>query len=124
MKALSFGAVLWDIIDGEEFIGGAPFNLAAHLAQCDVETFLLTRIGQDRLGENALREIARFKVNPQWIQSDPHRPTGWAKVTMDSKGQPSYQLPDNPAHLFIESDASMMYSLPSENFDIFCFALS
>jgi len=121
VKALSFGAVLWDIIDGQEFIGGAPFNLAAHLAQCDVEAFLLTRIGQDRLGENALREISRFKVNPQWIQIDLRRPTGWAKVTMDSKGQPSYQFPDDPAHLFIEPDTSMMHSLRRENFDVFCF---
>ena len=50
MKVLSFGAVLWDIIEGQEYIGGAPFNLAAHLAQCGAQVAMMTRVGQDRLG--------------------------------------------------------------------------
>ena len=33
MRALSFGEILWDIIEGAARIGGAPFNLAAHLAK-------------------------------------------------------------------------------------------
>lgn len=33
MKVLSFGELLWDIIEGKPYIGGAPFNLACHLAK-------------------------------------------------------------------------------------------
>jgi hypothetical protein len=29
----AIGEVLWDIIRGQEHIGGAPFNLAAHLSR-------------------------------------------------------------------------------------------
>ena len=32
-KVLSYGEILWDVIDGQAKIGGAPFNLAGHLAR-------------------------------------------------------------------------------------------
>ena len=34
VDVLSFGEVLWDIIDGVPHIGGAPFNFAAHAVKC------------------------------------------------------------------------------------------
>jgi fructokinase len=32
MKVLAFGEILWDIIEKEEHLGGAPFNFIAHTA--------------------------------------------------------------------------------------------
>ena len=37
ISALSFGEILWDIIEGEAHIGGATFNLAAHLSKMGAE---------------------------------------------------------------------------------------
>ena len=31
IRALSVGAVLWDVINEREYIGGAPFNVAVNL---------------------------------------------------------------------------------------------
>ena len=33
MNALAFGEILWDIIEEKPYLGGAPLNLVAHLAQ-------------------------------------------------------------------------------------------
>ena len=46
-RVLAIGEVLWDIIRGQEHIGGAPFNLAAHLARLGCAASILTRIGAD-----------------------------------------------------------------------------
>ena len=50
MKVLAFGEILWDVINGVEHLGGAPFNFAAHMAQCGHETFMVSRLGMDELG--------------------------------------------------------------------------
>ncbi|RXG63474.1 carbohydrate kinase, partial [Candidatus Atribacteria bacterium 1244-E10-H5-B2] len=42
MKALLFGEILWDIIENKPYIGGAPFNLAAHLAKMGLESTLVS----------------------------------------------------------------------------------
>ena len=54
-KVLCIGEVLWDIIRGQEHIGGAPFNLAAHLARLGCEASILTRIGSDARGAGGNR---------------------------------------------------------------------
>jgi hypothetical protein len=39
-KISSFGAIVWDIIEGITYIGGAPFNLVAHTAKCGLPSYL------------------------------------------------------------------------------------
>jgi fructokinase len=121
MKVLSFGAVLWDIIEGQEFIGGAPFNLAAHMAQCGAQASMMTRVGSDRLGDLARLEMARLGVNTQLLQIDPEHPTGWAKVELSGNGVPTFQFPDDPAYNFIEADEVSLKQLNITGFDVICF---
>ncbi|MFW6257069.1 MAG: hypothetical protein ACOC2O_02895 [Bacillota bacterium] len=47
---ICFGEVLWDVIDHKEYIGGAPFNVSAHLAQLNLNPFLISRLGDDEWG--------------------------------------------------------------------------
>lgn len=121
MKALSFGEVLWDLIDGKEHIGGAPFNVAAHLSLLGYESFVLTRVGKDRLGEAALGAMDRLGVVRTYTQVDPERPTGWARVSLDSKGVPTFAFPDNPAYNFIAADTVTLASLKRLKLDAVCF---
>ena len=53
MKVLSFGEILWDIYPDKKYIGGAPFNFAAHLAKHGEEIYMLSCLGKDSLGEEA-----------------------------------------------------------------------
>lgn len=121
IKALCVGEVLWDIIRGEQHIGGAPFNLAAHLARLDCRAGVLTRIGDDALGRAALDAMLRLGVDTTLVQVDPHRPTGWAKVELNDDGVASYRFPDDPAYNFIEADGPMLETLARSNLDAICF---
>lgn len=121
MKALSFGEVLWDLIGDREYIGGAPFNLAAHLAQCGVDVAMMTRIGTDARGGRAHSEMNRLDVRDQFVQVDPARPTGWAKVDLDERGVATFEFPDDPAYNFIEVDDSVLRQLSVSSLDIVCF---
>ena len=64
MKALSFGEILWDIYPTERFIGGAPFNFAAHLARLGAEVCMLSAVGNAALkpAEGALRDQIRANL--------------------------------------------------------------
>jgi fructokinase len=121
LTVLSFGAVLWDIIDGKEYIGGAPFNLAAHLARCGARSYLMTRIGRDARGARALEEMEQLGVETDFAQIDPVRSTGWAKVELDEQGVPVFSFPDEPAYFFIEADDRTLSRLSARRFDVLCF---
>ena len=121
MKVLSIGEVLFDLIDGREYIGGAPFNVAAHLAQLGCEAAMLSRIGTDRLGEAALAEMHRLRVDCQRVQRDVNHPTGWAKVQLNDAGVPTFAFPDDPAYDFIETSGSLVDQLKRAAFDVICF---
>ena len=97
MKALSFGEILWDIIGGEEHLGGAPFNLAAHLSQCDAESFMISCLGKDERGERVLREMKRLNVDSSFVRVDPGHATGTVDVTLSEDGQPSYCINEGVA---------------------------
>lgn len=121
MKTLSYGEVLWDLIDGKEHIGGAPFNMAAHLARLGCASYILSRVGRDRLGKGAILEMDRLKVNRKFAQVDAGRTTGWAKVTLDSKGVASFAFPANPAYDFISANRTTVTALAKHKFDAVCF---
>lgn len=93
MKSLAMGAVLWDIIEKQEYMGGAPFNLTAHLAQLGWDAALLSCVGKDDRGRRAKTEMRKLGVNDRFIYEHAALPTGIAKVALDGKGSPSYELP-------------------------------
>jgi len=76
MKALLFGKILWDIIDSKPYIGGAPFNLAAHLTNMGFKPTLITSVGNDVLGRKALREVEKEVLILLLSESIPICPLG------------------------------------------------
>jgi len=90
LDVVTFGEVLWDVIDGTAHIGGAPFNLAAHSARCGLRAAVISAVGNDTLGDNALIELTRLKVDARWVARNT-MPTGTVTVTLN-RGQPTYQI--------------------------------
>ncbi len=114
---LCFGEVLWDVFDGREAIGGAPFNVAAHLARLGVRSFIYSRVGDDRRGVRARHEAVRFGVRERWLQEDDTRPTGWVDVALNASGQPTFQIGRDAAWDQIEAPtAAAMRDLKMEGF--------
>lgn len=121
IKALSIGAVLWDRIGDKEYIGGAPLNLAAHLAQCGVQSALLTRVGADEAGGRARIEMERLGLQQGFTQIDPMHPTGWAAVDLSEPDGPRYTFPQNPAYDFIEADEDTLAQITAAHVAVVCF---
>jgi fructokinase len=96
MKVLAFGEILWDLIDGHPYLGGAPFNFAAHFARCGNQSFLVSCVGNDNLGWRALSEAGRLGVDCSFVTMHPKVPTGTVDVYLN-KGEPDYSITENVA---------------------------
>ncbi|HZY79065.1 MAG TPA: carbohydrate kinase [Cyclobacteriaceae bacterium] len=96
MKVLAFGEILWDLIDGQPYLGGAPFNFAAHFARCGNQSFLVSSVGNDNLGWRALSEAGRLGVDCTYVNMHTKAPTGTVDVYLN-KGEPDYTIIENVA---------------------------
>lgn len=119
MKVLSFGEVLWDIIEGKNYLGGAPFNFAAHMAQCGAKAYIISRLGKDELGRKAAAMAASYEVNTSLIQWDEKYPTGTVEVVLQ-EGQPDYTIHTSVAYDFIDY-GDVNSKLEEQEFDVFYF---
>jgi fructokinase len=91
-EILCVGEVLWDALPEGLFLGGAPFNVACHLRAAGTPVSMVSRVGHDRLGEEALRRAARYGVGMDLTQVDDTLPTGFVSVAVDEAGIPSYEI--------------------------------
>jgi fructokinase len=89
----AFGEILWDCLPSGRHAGGAPFNVAAHLAQIGVSSFLISCIGQDALGDEILKVARDKNVNTEFIsRARIGLGTGTVLVTVDENGNATYEL--------------------------------
>jgi fructokinase len=89
----AFGEILWDCLPSGRHAGGAPFNVAAHLAQLGKSVSLISAVGQDALGDEILAVAGDKGVNIQFVsRARPGLPTGTVMATVDAKGNATYDL--------------------------------
>ncbi len=89
---VAIGEVLWDVFPKGRHLGGAPLNFAVHAKHLGADAHIISRIGMDELGDQIISALARFRIRLDTMQTDPNRPTGRVNVTLDSKGQPSFEI--------------------------------
>ena len=95
-NVVCFGEILWDVFPEEQKLGGAPFNVAAHLAQLGLRSHIITRVGKDELGNDIIKAVIQKDVFLE-IQVDTFLPTGIVNVLLDEKGIPTYKIQDPAA---------------------------
>lgn len=117
MKSIAYGEILWDIINDIPHLGGAPLNFAAHLSKSGAESFIISKVGNDKLGKTAVEKVGEQGVSIDFISEDSHYPTGTVDVFLVD-GQPDYLIHENVAFDNIESE-SRMDSL--DGYDLFYF---
>jgi fructokinase len=91
-EVLCVGEVLWDALPSGLFLGGAPFNVAGHLHALGVPVGMVSRVGADRLGAEALARLRRSGIATDLVQTDPELPTGFVSVTLDDDGVAAYDI--------------------------------
>ena len=116
MNLLSFGEILWDVFPQEKYLGGAALNFAAHVAKQGGEAYMLSALGKDGLGEEALAITKSWDINAKYVFMLNKYETGKCVVSLDEKGIPSYDLLDNVAYDCIEAPTVF-----EEKFDAFYF---
>ena len=89
---LCAGEMLWDLLPAGDFIGGAPFNVAAHAARLGARALLATRVGSDRRGRLALERGRSFGIDLSLVQIDATLPTGEARVLLDAPGLAHFEF--------------------------------
>jgi fructokinase len=89
----AFGEILWDCLPSGKHAGGAPFNVAAHLAQIGVSSALISCVGRDPLGDEILEVAGHKRVNVEFVtRARIGLPTGTVLVTLDEHGNGTYEL--------------------------------
>ena len=99
---LSFGELLWDMLPDGPVLGGAPANFSANLSNLGISTALISCVGKDRLGDEALKQLERIGINLDYIQRTGTAPTGTVDVQMNSEGSPSYKINTDVAYDHIQ----------------------
>jgi len=99
------GEALVDVFpDGTRRLGGAPFNVACHLAGLGVQPVLVSRVGDDADGARLTEAMRRWGMDLSGIQVDPDLATGEVRVTLKG-GQPTFEILENRAWDRIDSVA-------------------
>lgn len=99
-----FGETLYDVFpEGQSVLGGAPFNVAWHLQGFGLNPLLVTRIGRDSLGEQALQTMQNWGMVTHTVQHDTLYPTGTVGVSIHH-GSPYFEIPPHQAydHITVE----------------------
>lgn len=121
MNFIAFGEVLWDVIDKEEYLGGAPLNLLAHAKIMGADSYLISAIGNDERGQKIAAQLkGDVAVSDTLVQVNEH-PTGWVDVDLSGDGQPTYTIHEEVAFDNIAFTDEMKMSLEQSTYDIFCF---
>jgi fructokinase len=92
-EILCVGEVLWDALPKGLFLGGAPLNVAFHLQALGEAVAVVSRVGDDRLGREALRRISDRGMTTELVQIDAGLETGFVRVSLDEGAEhPSYVI--------------------------------
>jgi fructokinase len=114
-----WGETLVEETGGGPVVGGAPFNVARHLAAFMAPQLMITRIGQDRNGVAVRAEFERFAMQDAGLQVDPIEETGRVVVGRGPQGQRCAIQP-NQAYDYIDQDGALS-ALSAEQPDAICF---
>lgn len=87
---IGLGEILWDIYDNDKFLGGAPANFAIHCQQLGNDGIVVSRIGNDTLGDEIKTALEKRNLITDYLQIDSQKPTGTVQVSLDEKGKPQF----------------------------------
>ena len=98
---LGVGELLWDVLPSGPRLGGAPANFTVMAGRLGNHAAILSRIGRDELGRNAIMRLDSFPVDVANVQIDAAHETGRATVALES-GQPTFTIHQPAAWDFLE----------------------
>lgn len=99
-----YGEALFDMLPEGKRPGGAPFNVACHLAGLGKEPAFISRVGADEEGRELRRVAESVGLSTHHLQNDPVHPTGTVQVSLTGEGVPSYHIERDVAYDHIDCE--------------------
>ncbi len=107
-KVVAFGEVVWDILPNGKVLGGTPSNMVFRCNSFNEEGYLLSRIGDDELGNEALEQLKKLGISDVNVQIDGEFSTGTVKITLDHNKEASFEVVPDVAFDHIEFSAEAL----------------
>lgn len=86
---LGIGELLWDLLPDGPRLGGAPANFSVMAGRLGNHAAILSRIGRDDLGREAVHLLDPLPADTSFLQIDPLHETGRVSISLN-QGQPEY----------------------------------
>jgi fructokinase len=99
---VAYGEILWDLMPSGAVLGGAPFNFVYRVNSLGHRGLMISRLGNDELGDRALEIVEGLGLETGYLQRDEDYPTGTVEVSFDERKNPDYRIIPNVAYDFIE----------------------
>lgn len=87
---IGLGEALFDCLPTGRKLGGAPANFAYHVSQFGFQSYAISAIGNDELGQEIIDTFEQVGLHYCLPKVD--YPTGTVQVTLDEKGIPQYEI--------------------------------
>ncbi|MCK3686268.1 PfkB family carbohydrate kinase [Maribellus sp. YY47] len=107
-RIVAFGEIVWDLLPHGQVLGGTPLNLVFRCNSFGEEGHLLSRVGDDELGQAALDKLVSLNISDKNVQLDSEFPTGVVNVTFDENGESRYEVKEDVAFDHIEFSAEAL----------------
>lgn len=118
-KVVCFGEVLWDMLPEGKKPGGAPMNVAYHLSRLGLASYMVSRVGDDPLGEELTLFLKKMGLSTDYIQIDADHKTSEVIATEGANHEMSYDIVRPVAWDFIAFDSKT--STLTESADLMVF---
>lgn len=101
---IGIGELLWDMLPSGKKAGGAPINFVFHASDAGVESYAISAVGKDPLGDEMMVEIEKAGICHHIARVD--YPTSRVEVEL-TDGIPSYRIIEGVAWDHIPLTSSM-----------------
>jgi fructokinase len=100
-KIAAFGEILFDNYANSKTLGGAPLNFIYHINKLTGSGRIISRVGKDSLGREAIDFLISKGILTDSIQIDNEHETGAAIISLNEKGEPTFNIKQDRAYDFI-----------------------
>jgi fructokinase len=118
-RIVAVGEILWDLLPQGRQLGGAPANFALQAKALGADARLITRIGPDALGRDALEQVTERGLPGELIQRDAAAPTGTVSVEFQSSGAHAFTIHEHVAWDLLEATPAALAEMGQA--DAVCF---
>ncbi|MEL6194979.1 MAG: carbohydrate kinase [Bacteroidota bacterium] len=116
---ICFGEILWDLLPKGKEAGGAPLNVAFHANNLGLSSSIISRVGEDVLGEELLSFLLSKGISIDKVQRDKVKPTGLVGVELHPEKGPLYTIHEPAAWDEIEIDGDLISTVSEADTIVF-----